>query len=135
MHLKIICVVLCFLSTSFAGKSWKGKEEKHKIKDVTSDLLEKLEELESLVHKQSKRIKVLENTVERQREVIDDLEKAKIEEDRFVIESGDVTYTEINDLRGTVFKIASSKYLFFVFELLLYVPIYFFQCVFLLKST
>ena len=112
MHLKIICVVLCLLSTSFADKSWKGKEEKHKIKDVTLDLLERLEGLESLVHKQSKRIQVLEKTVERQREVIEDLEKANIEEDRVVIDSGDVTYTEINDLskltapipRGTVFS-------------------------------
>ena len=112
MHLKIVCVVLCFLSTSFAGKSWKGKEEKHKIKDVTSDLLERLEELESLVHKQSKRIVVLEKTVERQREVIDDLEKANIEKELVVVESDDVTFTERNDLskmtaavpRGTVFS-------------------------------
>ena len=112
MHLKIFCVVLCLFTPSLAGKSWKGKEEKHKIKDVSPDLLEKLGELESLVHKQSKRIKDLEKTVERQREVIDDLEKVNIEKELVVIDSGDVTFTEINDLskltvavpRGTVFS-------------------------------
>ena len=104
MHLKIVCVVLCLLPTSFAGKSWKRKQEKHKIKDVSPDLLEKLGELESLVHKQSKRIKVLEKTVERQREVIDDLERVNIEEELVVVDSGDVSYTERNDLRGTVFS-------------------------------
>ena len=112
MHLKIFCVVLCLFTPPLASKSWRGKEEKHKIKDVSSDLLEKLEELESLVHKQSKRIQDLEKTVERQREVIDDLERANIEKELVVVESGDVTYTEINDVskmtaavpRGTVFS-------------------------------